>query len=109
MAHSIKPRKNRQCSIGRRTAARKRFFWPVGASLALVTAVFRPFASGLLASSGTEEPTASYELAPDIALATATGNIQLSEHRVKVVVLYFSFLGCPMPLLLSVAPCPSSS
>jgi cytochrome oxidase Cu insertion factor (SCO1/SenC/PrrC family) len=71
---------------------RRRLFWSVAASLALVTAAFSLFASGLLTSSGSE-PTVRYEIAPDIALATAAGNFQLSDHRGKVVVLYFSFPG----------------
>ncbi len=71
---------------------RRRLFWSVAASLALVTAAFSLFASGLLTSSGTE-PTASYELAPDIVVATAAGSFQLSDQRGKVVVLYFSFPG----------------
>ena len=71
---------------------RSRLFWSIVATLGLVTGAFSLFASGLLTSSGTE-PTASYELAPDIAVATAAGNFQLSDHRGEVVVLYFSFPG----------------
>ena len=33
------------------------------------------------------------ELAPDIALATADGAFQLSDHRGEVSLLYFSFPG----------------
>ncbi len=70
---------------------RRRLFWSVVASLALVTAAFSLFASGLLTGPGTE--TTVKEPAPDIALATAAGNFQLSDQRGKVVVLYFSFPG----------------
>ncbi len=71
---------------------RRRLMRAVVATLVLVTAAFSLFASGLLTSSGSE-PTVRYEIAPDIALATAAGNFQLSDQRGKVVVLYFSFPG----------------
>ena len=70
---------------------RRHLLWAVVATLVLVTGAFSLFVSGLLTSSGTE--STAKEPAPDIVLATAAGTFQLSEHRGKVVVLYFSFPG----------------
>ncbi len=70
---------------------RRRLMWAVVAALVLVTGAFSLFLSGLLTGSGTE--SATKEPAPDIVLATAAGNFQLSDQRGKVVVLYFSFPG----------------
>lgn len=70
---------------------RRHLMWAIVPTLVLVIGAFSLFLSGPLTGSGTESTTK--ELAPDITLATAAGNFQLSEHRGKVVVLYFSFPG----------------
>ena len=82
----------KQLANGGSGFTRRRLMWAVVASLVVAIATVSLIASSLLTNSGTES-TASYELAPDIAVATAAGNFQLSDHRGKVVVLYFSFPG----------------
>ena len=75
---------------GRQTPARdpwqrgKR--WLVGGGVAGAVALLVVLTSAL---SG-PEPAAGRELAPDMVLATANGEFQLSDQRGKVSLLYFS-------------------
>ena len=64
-------------------------WWLIGGGLTGAIALLVVLTSAL---SG---PTAATgrELAPDMVLATANGEFQLSEHRGEVSLLYFSFPG----------------
>ncbi len=69
-------------------ARRKRFFW--AGSLVLIAAIvaYGFFATDLLGGS-----RAAGEPAPDVTLNTVDGEFRLSQHRGKVLLLYFSFPG----------------
>ena len=63
-------------------------WWFIGGG---VTGAIALLAALSISLSGPE--TAIGEMAPDIALATAAGEIQLSERRGETLLLYFSFPG----------------
>ncbi len=69
-------------------ARRKRFFG--AGSLVLIAAIvaYGFFATDLLGGS-----RAAGEPAPDVTLNTVDGEFRLSQHRGKVLLLYFSFPG----------------
>ena len=64
-------------------------WWFTGGSVAGAIALLVVLSSAL---SSPQLPVGG-ELAPDIALATADGAFQLSDHRGEVSLLYFSFPG----------------
>ncbi len=63
--------------------------WFIGGGVAGAVALLVVLTSAL---SG-PEPATGRELAPDMVLATANGEFQLSDQRGKVSLLYFSFPG----------------
>lgn len=86
---------------GRRTP-RKRGFWTASrvwltsgavAGLVAIVAVFAIQASGSESSDSPESAGAGGEAATDLVLATAGGEVRLSELRGRPVLLYFSFPG----------------
>lgn len=63
-------------------------WWFIGGGIVGAVALL-----AILSSSFSGGGTASGETAPDITLATAAGEFQLSEQRGEVTLLYFSFPG----------------
>ena len=85
---AAKAKRVRRRHGGYRSLWRRGKWWFISGGVTGAIALLAALSGSL---SGPE--TASGEIAPDITLATAAGEFQLSERRGEALLLYFSFPG----------------
>ena len=83
----------RRQSKKRSNAPDRRSWWFIGGGLIAAVALLVGLTFAFSGPQAREPELVSANPAPDMTLATLSGEFQLSENRGEVLVLYFSFPG----------------